>query len=164
MKRFRSRGDRRQQIGLGLRLPMSRRGFLGAALTSGAALAWMHVSWPWKTALAATGPFTGWSQQALLANASFGTAPDPVLDLQPIIDALRAQNVNVVEVDTVLSPRSSSNPTLRFPAVSFLRCFCCLDIGDASTEAGGGTQNEKNAPGDCRELGLGVWRLGPRHH
>jgi hypothetical protein len=63
----------------------------------------MHVSWPWKTAHAATGPFTGWSQQALLANASFGTSPDPVLELQPIIDALRAQNVNVVEVDTVLS-------------------------------------------------------------
>jgi hypothetical protein len=40
---------------------------------------------------------------ARVADASFGATPDPAFDLQPLIDALKAQNVSVAETDTILS-------------------------------------------------------------
>src|SRR3954452_1612529 len=51
---------------------------------------------------AGVGGFGEWSRHARLANASFGE--DPLLDeMESTIRELKAQNVNVVEVDTRLS-------------------------------------------------------------
>jgi hypothetical protein len=51
----------------------------------------------------AAAPFPDWARMARVADASFGENPDPSFDLQPIIDALKAQNVSVAETDTILT-------------------------------------------------------------
>ncbi|RJQ66904.1 hypothetical protein D5S17_34505 [Pseudonocardiaceae bacterium YIM PH 21723] len=47
--------------------------------------------------------FPDWARFARLADATFDEDADPVRDMQPKIDALRKQNVSVIELDTILT-------------------------------------------------------------
>jgi hypothetical protein len=91
----------------------SRRRFLANAFTTGAATLIAPQLVGLKPAprigagplapQAGAAPFPDWARMARVADASFGENPDPSTDLQPLIDALRAQNVSVAETDTILS-------------------------------------------------------------
>jgi hypothetical protein len=96
----------------GLFSGMSRRGFLQFGLQAGglsvlgsslgcgaeAGQAELPPAMPSHSAQV----FPAWAHHARIANASFGEGPDPA-ELQMIIDALKAEQVSVIEVDTILS-------------------------------------------------------------
>ncbi|MFG2178496.1 hypothetical protein ACGFLS_07225 [Streptomyces abikoensis] len=103
---------------------MSRRGLLRAGLgVGGAAVVGQHLalagpasaaspaapaSLPldraaWAAPAVRAGAFPEWSRFARLADGTFDEDADPVRDMKPVIDALKAQNVSVIELDTILS-------------------------------------------------------------
>ena len=47
--------------------------------------------------------FPDWARYARLADGTFDDDADPQRDMLPVISALKAQNVSVIELDTVLS-------------------------------------------------------------
>ncbi|MFF0969269.1 beta-galactosidase trimerization domain-containing protein [Streptomyces sp. NPDC003703] len=47
--------------------------------------------------------FPEWARHARIADATFDDDADPARDMRPVIDALKKQNVSVIEVDTILS-------------------------------------------------------------
>ncbi|MFC5721669.1 hypothetical protein ACFP1Z_15970 [Streptomyces gamaensis] len=55
---------------------------------------------PARTSLPA---FPEWSRYARLADGTFDEDADPAHDMQPVIASLKAQNVSVIELDTILS-------------------------------------------------------------
>ncbi|MEU1817761.1 hypothetical protein ABZ543_21560 [Streptomyces roseifaciens] len=57
----------------------------------------------WAPAAARQGLFPEWSRFARLADGTFDEDADPLRDMKPVITALKAQNVNVIELDTILS-------------------------------------------------------------
>ncbi|WP_249375035.1 hypothetical protein [Streptomyces sp. I05A-00742] len=96
---------------------MSRRGLLRAGLGVGGA-AWaanvvpgppgapapMRVdSAAWAAPAVRQGVFPEWARFARVADGTFDEDADPVRDMKPVINALKAQNVSVIELDTILS-------------------------------------------------------------
>ncbi|MGW1200208.1 hypothetical protein ACWD4B_30870 [Streptomyces sp. NPDC002536] len=97
---------------------LSRRGLLRAGLGVGGA-AWAGRMLPglpgpapaslpldraaWAGPAVRAGAFPDWSRFARLADGTFDEDADPVHDMQPVINALKAQNVSVIELDTILS-------------------------------------------------------------
>lgn len=97
---------------------LSRRGLLQAGLGVGGA-AWagrllpgspgaVPASLPmdragWAAPAVRSGAFPDWSRFARLGDGTFDEDADPVLDMKPVISALKAQNVSVIELDTILS-------------------------------------------------------------
>ncbi|MET9417633.1 hypothetical protein ABZY03_26295 [Streptomyces klenkii] len=94
----------------------SRRALLRTGLgVSGGALAAQLLPGPsgartgpgaapaWAPAAARQGLFPEWSRYARLADGTFDEDADPLRDMKPVITALKAQNVSVIELDTVLS-------------------------------------------------------------
>ncbi|MEV4441874.1 hypothetical protein AB0K09_23265 [Streptomyces sp. NPDC049577] len=95
---------------------LSRRNLLRAGLGAGAA-AWATqlpaaraLSGPlpleraaWAAPAAAQGVFPDWARFARLADGTFDEDADPARDMQPVINTLKAQNVSVIELDTILS-------------------------------------------------------------
>lgn len=57
----------------------------------------------WAAPTAAGGGFPDWSRFARIADATFDEDADPTADMKPVINALKAQNVSVIELDTILS-------------------------------------------------------------
>ncbi|MFH9424005.1 hypothetical protein [Streptomyces sp. NPDC017529] len=47
--------------------------------------------------------FPDWARYARIADGTFDDDADPVRDMKPVIDKLKAQHVSVIEVDTILS-------------------------------------------------------------
>ncbi len=95
---------------------LSRRGLLRAGLGVGGAVAWAgapaaaRASTPlpldraaWAAPAARAGLFPEWSRFARLADGTFDEDADPARDMKPVVDALKAQNVSVIELDTILS-------------------------------------------------------------
>lgn len=99
---------------------MSRRGLLRAGLGAGGAT-WaaahalpgtasaaptrpMRVdSAPWAAPAVRQGVFPEWARYARVADGTFDEDADPVRDMKPVINTLKAQNVSVIELDTILS-------------------------------------------------------------
>lgn len=96
----------------------SRRGVLRAGLGAGAtALAaqltprlpgpldvYENPAWAASAARqGASGAFPEWSRFARLADGTFDEDADPTRDMKPVIAALKAQNVNAIELDTIMS-------------------------------------------------------------
>ncbi|MBT2387679.1 hypothetical protein [Streptomyces sp. ISL-11] len=57
----------------------------------------------WAASAAGEKAFPEWSRFARLADATFDEDADPTREMKPVITALKAQNVNVIELDTILS-------------------------------------------------------------
>lgn len=93
----------------------SRRGLLRAGLGAGGLALGAQLaprlpgpyhlleSPAWAATPDARAAFPEWSRFARLADGTFDEDADPQLDMKPVITALKAQNVNVIEVDTILS-------------------------------------------------------------
>ncbi|WP_234366258.1 hypothetical protein [Streptomyces albireticuli] len=97
MRRFSRRGILRAGLGAG-------GAALAAQLTPGLPGPYHLLDSPaWAATPGARAAFPEWSRYARLADGTFDEDADPQLDMKPVITALKAQNVNVIEVDTILS-------------------------------------------------------------
>ncbi|MBA8928323.1 hypothetical protein BC739_005540 [Kutzneria viridogrisea] len=82
---------------------ISRRGLLRAGLAVGGVAVAAQFLPAYGGTARLTEVFPEWSRFARIADTTFDEDADPVRDMKPKIDALRKQNVSVIELDTILS-------------------------------------------------------------